>query len=65
MSALEVMIKKAGGVPALTRILNIRDQAIRQWIKRIISHLQDTHRFTSKSGPTHDKQVKTMCPNRN
>ncbi len=34
MSALEVMIKKAGGVPALTRILNIRDQAnsSRWWV---------------------------------
>ncbi|PHM49085.1 YdaS family helix-turn-helix protein [Xenorhabdus sp. KK7.4] len=34
MSALEVTIKKAGGVPALARILNVRDQAIRQWIKK-------------------------------
>ncbi|MDE9463567.1 YdaS family helix-turn-helix protein [Xenorhabdus bovienii] len=34
MSILEVTIQKAGGVPALARMLNVRDQAIRQWIKK-------------------------------
>ncbi|MCT8349826.1 helix-turn-helix domain-containing protein [Photorhabdus temperata] len=34
MSVLEATIRKAGGVPALARILNVRDQAIRQWIKK-------------------------------
>jgi DNA-binding transcriptional regulator YdaS (Cro superfamily) len=34
MSVLESTIKKAGGVPALAKMLNVSDQAIRQWIKK-------------------------------
>ncbi|HGJ5854928.1 Cro/CI family transcriptional regulator [Arsenophonus nasoniae] len=31
MEALKATIEKAGGVPALAKLLNISDQAIRQW----------------------------------
>ncbi|WP_046335981.1 YdaS family helix-turn-helix protein [Xenorhabdus bovienii] len=34
MSILDVTIEKAGGVPALARMLSIKDQAVRQWIKK-------------------------------
>ncbi|WP_405470618.1 Cro/CI family transcriptional regulator [Morganella morganii] len=31
MNGLDTAIKKAGGVPALAKLLKISDQAVRQW----------------------------------
>ncbi|WP_240042332.1 MULTISPECIES: helix-turn-helix domain-containing protein [Photorhabdus] len=47
MSVLETTIRKAGGVPALAKMLNVKDQDIRQWIKKGTFLLRDMRKSMS------------------